>query len=145
MAKPTVIKALNYLEKNNLVLTKRVGRVKFYRLNRHSFFVFQLKKLFNFTSNILLELIEKLKEAKKIIVFGSYARGEDVEESDIDVLVVTDIKDEFVQKVASSLSRKYGKRLAFITRTPEEYVKMVDKERELLERAVLQGVIIHEA
>ena len=61
------------------------------------------------------------------------------------MLVVTDIKDEFVQKVASSLSRKYGKRLAFITRTPEEYVKMVDKERELLERAVLQGVIIHEA
>lgn len=128
-----------------MVLTKRVGRTKLYKLNTNNFYVIQLKRLFNLTSDVLLELKAKLKEVNKIIVFGSYARGEDVENSDIDILVVTDMKDEIVQKIALSLSRKYKRRLSIITRTPEEYVKMPENEKELWERAVLQGVVIYEA
>jgi predicted nucleotidyltransferase len=144
IAKPTAIKNLNHLEKNQLVLTKRIGRTKLYKLNLRNFLVIQIKRLFNLTSHILAEFAEKV-EARKIIVFGSYARGEDTEASDIDVLVVTDLKDEAVQKVARLISEKYGRRLAVITRTPEQYVRMAEEEKELWERAVLQGVKICEA
>lgn len=145
IAKPTGIKALNHLEKNGLVLTKRIGKTKLYRLNQHDFLCIQLKRIFNLTSGQLLEFVKSLKDSKKIIVFGSYARGEDTENSDIDIIVVTDRKEEEVQKIARNISRKYGRRTSVITLTPEDFVRMPEKNRELWERAILQGVTIYEA
>ncbi|RKY97892.1 MAG: nucleotidyltransferase domain-containing protein [Candidatus Hydrothermota bacterium] len=50
---------------------------------------------------IIKEIVERLKkvpEVKKIIVFGSRARGDYSEESDIDLLVIGDFKGRIIDR-----------------------------------------------
>ena len=71
----------------------------------------------------LKELLAELKEGLKLIygprlksfyLYGSYARGEQQDDSDVDVLVVLESYDHYVGEVrrsgqlASNLSLKYG-------------------------------------
>ncbi len=49
------------------------------------------KNLKNFDENLLKNIIERILQVaqpEKIILFGSYARGEAIEESDIDILII---------------------------------------------------------
>lgn len=144
LAKPTAIKQLNFLESNNLILTKKIGRTKLYKLNRASHIARELKRLFNLTSELLENVIENLKQARKIIVFGSFAKGEDTETSDVDIIAIGEFKEKEVQSSALKLSKKYNRKISIVTRTPEEYVRMPEAEKELWER-VCEGVVVYEA
>ncbi len=58
---------------------------------------------------LLKQFIEKVKEKygdkiKKIILFGSYARGEATDESDIDILVITSENRFEMQKSLSEIA-----------------------------------------
>jgi len=73
---------------------------------------------------------ERLKEkydANTVILFGSYARGEETEDSDIDLLVIAPSKERFVDRIASAkrLIRdlRNGLSVAPIVLTPEEAEK----------------------
>ena len=62
--------------------------------------LYSLKELADF-------LISSFGNPKLVVVFGSYARGEDVEESDIDILIVTKVKKELnLENFEKKLKRK---------------------------------------
>jgi predicted nucleotidyltransferase len=74
---------------------------------------------------------ERLKEkydANTVILFGSYARGEETEDSDIDLLVIAPSKERFFDRIASAkrLIRdlRDGLPVAPIVLTPEEQTKL---------------------
>ena len=52
----------------------------------------------------IVNLIVPLVEPDKIILFGSYARGDNTERSDIDIMV---LKRELGKKMKAKLSIKY--------------------------------------
>ncbi|MDR1812419.1 MAG: nucleotidyltransferase domain-containing protein [Candidatus Fibromonas sp.] len=56
---------------------------------------------------LVKEMTERLKEVKpyKVILFGSYARGNPTEDSDLDVMVILDSND-FVRNFAEKMERK---------------------------------------
>jgi len=61
----------------------------------------------------LKEFVKRVKEKyggkiEKIILFGSYARGEAKEESDIDILIVGDVLLDELINISFSLLLKYG-------------------------------------
>ena len=73
---------------------------------------------------------ERLKEkydANTVILFGSYSRGEETEDSDIDLLVIAPSKERFFDRIASAkrLIRdlRDGLPVAPIVLTPEEAEK----------------------
>ena len=41
---------------------------------------------------------------KKVVIYGSYARGDQKEDSDIDLMIFTDLSDEAISKSRSALS-----------------------------------------
>ena len=41
---------------------------------------------------------------EKIILFGSVARGDDYEDSDIDILIVSNYRDEILSKIADEIA-----------------------------------------
>jgi predicted nucleotidyltransferase len=52
----------------------------------------------------LRSIAEKLRQdyrAEKVILFGSYARGEETADSDVDILVVAPTKERFFQRMAT--------------------------------------------
>lgn len=90
---PAVMKALPLLEKENQVKIKQDKESKRWaiELNRENHFVMQLKRADNLKmvyESRLVDFLEKKFAGGTIILFGSYSRGDDVINSDIDVAII---------------------------------------------------------
>ncbi len=133
LAKATLTKWLNYLHKESLVYLREIGRNKLYRLNRDYYLTKQLKILINLST--LEPLLSASKKHKiQFYLFGSAARGEDVEESDIDLLVLGEIKKEELISEISKLSKKLKKKARSHQFTKAEWFKMSEQDSAFYER-----------
>lgn len=146
LAKATAIIGLRKLGKNSIISVKQIGRTKLYTLRREDYGVTQIKRLFNLASPLIEELIAKVQNRiRKAVVFGSYARGQDREDSDIDVLIIGDISEHELNPIIASLSKKYGRKISPILKTQEQYLAMRTTEPVLWNKAHEGGETIHEA
>jgi len=63
---------------------------------------------------------------EEIILFGSYARGDYDEESDVDVLIVGDIDFDGLMNIVTDILLEYGELISPIVLRPEEFRKRRD-------------------
>jgi len=63
---------------------------------------------------------------EEVFLFGSYARGDYDEESDIDVLVVGDVDFDKLMDVVTEVLLKYGELVSPIIIKPEEFKRRKD-------------------
>ncbi len=113
IAHTSVKKNLDRLIKLGLItetVEKKGGR-KFplYKASSDNEFFKKYKRIYNITSilesNVIMYIEEKLMP-KSIVIFGSYARGEDIESSDIDLFVECKKEELDLEKFEKRLSRK---------------------------------------
>lgn len=107
---PSVIRYAKELEKEKILKRSETGNVVFYSGDRSSKHFLLEKKLFNlrnlYYSGVVDFLITELSNPV-IIVFGSYAKGEDIEGSDVDLYIETPSrKDINLKKYEENLQRK---------------------------------------
>ncbi len=109
---PTWIsKIVKEFKKNHLVETKEDSNSLKVKSKRDAPFM-RLKQILNldnlYSSGIVDELVETYHKPDAVILFGSYSRGEDTENSDIDIAVLTDRKqvDDSYAKYEKELKRK---------------------------------------
>lgn len=88
-------------------------------------------KLKIITDETVRTVLSVSNKVEKIILFGSQARGDSVEGSDIDILVVADIPKELLSAVkremrnyASDTGLKYDEVISLIIITKQEYETM---------------------
>ncbi len=99
---------------------------------------------------ILLQRIsERLKKeyyAEKVILFGSYARDEATEDSDVDILVIAPTNERMFERMAtiSRLIRdlRNGIPISPIVLTPEELTQKLDKEDAFIQTIVEEGIVL---
>lgn len=107
---PSVIRYCKELQKEGILTIIQTGSVVFYTGDRGNSIFLLEKKLFNIKSIYDSGLIEFLKielSNPVIILFGSYSRGEDLENSDIDLYLETPSKKEVhLEKFERILKRK---------------------------------------
>ena len=107
---PSVIRYVNELEKEKILKKYNLGSVVFYSADRSSKIFLLGKKLFNLKqiyNSGLIEFLAKELSNPSIIVFGSYSKGEDIENSDIDLYVETPSRKEIkFEKFEKILKRK---------------------------------------
>ena len=92
---PSVIRYAKELEKEQILKKTITANVSFYSADRSSQAFLLEKKLFNIKQLYKTGLIEHLRQElhnPTIVLFGSYAKGEDVEDSDIDLYIETPSK-----------------------------------------------------
>ncbi len=93
VSQPAVMKALPDLEKTDLIKIKQDKETKRWsiELNRENYKIIQLKRVDNlrlFYETGLVDFLEKEFAGATIILFGSYSRGEDIINSDIDIAII---------------------------------------------------------
>lgn len=93
VSQPAVMKALPKLEKEDLIRIKQDKETKRWaiELNRDCQKAMQLKRIDNIKliyETELADFLEKEFAGATIILFGSYSRGEDIINSDIDMAVI---------------------------------------------------------
>lgn len=133
IAKATLAKYLSFLLKNDLIKVEKVGLSKLYELNRENQIVKQFKILDNIlTLNEIKVLGEKYNV--KIYLYGSAARGEDTEISDIDLLIIGRIDKEKIISSISNISKQTKREIKYIIFTPLEWSQLSRKDTAFYER-----------
>lgn len=133
---PTSIKNhIEALQKENLIIKKSAKPFDGFIANRDDEKFKHLKQAYNFYS--LFELKKKIIEEcypKQLILFGSYARGEDIENSDIDILIISKTK----KNLELSSTEKKLKRTVHLT-----FITEISKLDESLQENVKRGFTLY--
>jgi predicted nucleotidyltransferase len=81
----------------------------------------------------------------KIILFGSAARGEAGEMSDIDLCVVLESDLGFFERIGQVMDLYRGNReINVLAYTPAEWERMLAEERIFIKKVVAQGRVLYE-
>jgi uncharacterized protein len=100
--------------------------------------------------NIILEKLKDNKDIYKIILFGSYARGDQREDSDIDLMVILnkdDFPKSFKEKIDNTLSvsssllelnYEYAMDIKVYTRAEYKYV--TNLESSFIKSVLAEGI-----
>lgn len=93
-------------------------------------------------------LLEDLKvfEPEKVILFGSAARGDMDEYSDLDVVIIKRTASSFVARsvAAAKLLRRGVGPVDFFVYTPEEFSRMKENENPFIESVLKEGKVLYE-
>ena len=103
-----------------------------------------LKKMFS-------ELVENLREVAPnellcVVLFGSYAREEQKERSDIDILIISSTFEvrEQLERECGGIEHRYGKEIASLITIASEFVKMLKSKKRMVAHEVQQdGIILY--
>jgi predicted nucleotidyltransferase len=97
----------------------------------------------------LQKISERLKKeynAEKVILFGSYARGEATRDSDVDLFIIAHTNDRFFERMATVLGivRDLYKGLALspIVLRPEEVEERLKKGDQFVQGILEEGIEI---
>ena len=92
--------ALRLLEKNSVLTSEKKGKTSLYTLKLPNEYLERFKSL-----NTLLTLeplVEKLKNiSRRIILYGSYASGTFTSESDLDLFIVSEKREEVLKAITN--------------------------------------------
>ena len=93
-------------------------------------------------------LLDALKQysPRKVILFGSAARGEADAQSDLDVIVIKNTQESFIERL-EVMARicPPGVHADILVYTPEEIRTMVEEENPFIIQALREGKLLYEA
>jgi len=91
------------------------------------------------------EILHRYKcKVETIILFGSVARGEAHEESDIDILVVGDVDLDEIVDVSFPLLLKYDKLISAKDMKKSRFEKLAKEGYSYINNVLNEGVILYE-
>ncbi len=107
-----------------------------YRYNKMSYNLQRLIEL-----NSIQEIKEKFSNPECIVLFGSFAKGEDIEQSDIDFFILSSLKKEIYWKKLLKIKEKIEKELF---RKISFYVlPSLEKSEKEFKNALANGIVLH--
>ena len=94
--------------------------------------------------NIIHKIIEKTQPSH-ISLFGSFARGEWHESSDLDLFIVAEEKKRCVEWLKeASEKNEFKLQIEAFVHTPEEYETMLDEMRPFITQVITEGIVVYE-
>ena len=131
---PTAASITKILENKDLIKVKkeRVQYKVFGNLENENFR--KLKRIYNifYLSDLIESLVKEFKP-NAIVVFGSYSRGEDTEDSDIDIFVDSVMKKEInLERLEKELDRHVHLHVNDIKKIPND-----------LKNSIINGIILY--
>ena len=137
MAKHT----LGDLEKFGIIKVEKTDLTTNIKANTESDSYRFYKKIFNLYRLERYNIIDKLIEmfnAEAIVLFGSFAKGEDIEDSDIDILIITNNQEsersaDFIKLSENVLKRKMNLHL----------LPSLEKSSAEFKNNIANGIVLH--
>lgn len=92
-----------------------------------------------------INLIIKKFNLKKIIIFGSFARGDYHKGSDLDLVIVGEFKERFIDRIGKIIELNDSDlEINAMVYTEEEFQKMIKERRPFIEQALEEGIVVYE-
>lgn len=95
----------------------------------------------------IARVIASLEEydPQRVILFGSWARGDEDEHSDLDLVIIKETQERFLDR----LDRVYELvkptfAMDALVYTPQEFAEMQERDNPFIEMVLKEGVVIYE-
>lgn len=112
------------LEKSGLFKSERKGNLVYYSLNR-SYPLFQeIRSIISKTSGIpgiLKEVLLKIKGIKSAFIYGSFAKNEQRDTSDIDLFILGSVNESSIIKALNPIEKKVQREINYTVYSIKEY------------------------
>lgn len=134
---PTALKELEKIQPLNIIIKTKKKNGTFYRINIDSIIYKELKQIFlkfELTDEIISKGLEKFN-IKYALIFGSFAKNTETDESDIDVLIIGNIDKNEIFRSVSKLETKIGREINVIVWSEDEF-----KERKRQKISLIQSI-----
>jgi predicted nucleotidyltransferase len=83
---------------------------------------------------------------RRVILFGSFARGDYHAGSDVDLLIIKETERPFIERIGDVLTLcDYSISLEPLVYTPEEFEQMRRENNPFIEQALREGRVIYES
>ena len=114
------------LESTGLFLSENKGNLVYYYLNQSYPLFEELKSIISKTSGaskMLQNILEKFKDIDRAFIYGSFAKGEEREDSDIDLLIIGEVNEDKLIEEIGKLERKLQREINYAIYEKEDFKK----------------------
>jgi predicted nucleotidyltransferase len=147
----TVHPALKDLVESRIVLVKKIGRSKLYRINTRHLLYSKIRGLILEEKAGMVTIAKKFSDSlekayiENVILFGSAARGESTDRSDIDVLIIYSKKrpENDVAKAVHKLLEKYDVEIVPIYLSVREVKDRLKRLDRFILSALDEGKVLY--
>lgn len=116
-------KELGRLEREGLFRSEVIGRQKYFQLNREYPLFDEVQGIVTKTVGavpLLAQYLKKVEGIEEAYLYGSFARNQQNDASDIDVLVIGNPNGEALAQAMQKLERKLGREINYTVLTRKE-------------------------
>lgn len=142
MSPMTVMRSLDLLTKEKLLEKQKIKNQILYTANIKSPAFRHLKIAYNLAwleRKGTAEFIrERLPTVSSLVLYGSFAKGEDDEKSDVDFLIISQSK----KAMDMELSQHLGREATVLNFTPTQWSEEAKKNRALYLDVITEGIIL---
>ncbi len=117
------------LEELGILRSKRTGNLKHFQTNQDCPFFEELKGLVLKTSGVAGRVRVSLQELSGIefaLIYGSYAKGEEKADSDVDLLIIGDVDMDRLDSNLGKLEKTLGREINYALYSMEEFKSKKD-------------------
>ena len=109
-------------------------------VNENSLLLKRIKSLMNLYRLLSSKHFKKLRKYGKVGIYGSFIKGEDDKESDIDLWLLTDNKNKEIIEINRSLEKEVGRRINLLLLNSKKLRYLREKDYEFYLRLKLTSV-----
>lgn len=139
----TISKYLKNLEKQGILESEKKLNHLLFKANLNNERFKQIKLNYNLVtikeSGIIEYLEKELNSPKAIILFGSFAKAENNKKSDVDILIISELKKHLSLE---KFEKKIGNNIQIFIHSESEIEKIKQKNKELL-NSWINGIILY--
>jgi predicted nucleotidyltransferase len=136
-------KFLDFLVSHDLILEEKKANMRYFKANisnnvfKHMKIAFNLKKVYD--SGLIDHIQNNVSALSSIVLFGSLARGEDSEESDMDLLVIGKKKKEFD---ITKFGEKLGREITCFVLSWSEWKDKIKEDKAFYQEIITSGILL---
>jgi len=112
------------LERLGILTSVPRGNLKYFRVKRDCPFFAELKSLVLKTAGVsgqIKDALEKMPGIKHAFIYGSFARGEETAESDVDLLMIGTVDMNMLDAALHDVETKLGREINYVLYSMREF------------------------
>lgn len=141
----TIHRELTSLETMGVLHSETLGNLRLFSVNPAYLLFDELKSIVTKTIGVegsLREAVEDIPGLKVAFIYGSFASGEEMPTSDIDLFLVGKFDEDLLNKRLGKLEKSLGREINYSSMTQEEFRKEKRKMSPLLDTILKEPKIL---
>ena len=127
------------LESDGLLKSRHIGKIKLYQLNKEYPLYDEIRNIITKTIGIegsLKKLIGHLENIDFAFIYGSFAEARERALSDVDIIVIGDIKPRGIKSLLYEYQAKIGREINSIVYTKSEFLNKLKEKNHFVSSIV---------